>query len=753
MPVQPTYPGVYVQEVPSGVRTIVGVSTSVTAFVGTAKRGPINKPVTIYNYADFEKRFGGLSSDSEMSYAVRSFFLNGGSQAVIVRLARSATNAAKMMTNEPGTTNVLDVTALDAGFNGNYIDVSSDFNTLTPNATFNFTVRYRSIDNPIDNRTEYYPNVSNNSFHPRYIANLVNGASELVSVAQNASAVAFAFGAGTATGPYVLAANVLAYASNVTPTRNQFMIAVNGGDPMPVVLPATYVDLATLAIAINTITNPLGCTCSNDILSLPGSHRLVFTSNLPGQNSRIEITTGLVNDAAVALQLGAAYGGTQVDAAAIIRPGTTPLPAVLTGTAATIGIANTGTLTVSLNGNIAQTITYTAFAVAGATNAARGPVMAAKIQADVRALRVGIEAYDKFTCTFNGTAFVMSTGTRGAGSSISISQVGLVFGLAAPATNTLPIDTYLTGGLEFPFTDALAYGVYIGNRALRQGIYALESVDIFNILCLPGIPNTAAERAGILADANAYCKERRAFFVIDCARLDDTPAEMSTAIVGTSLPKSDNAAVYFPWIKIPDPLNGGQPRISAPCGMIAGIYARTDSSRGIWKAPAGTEATLNGTVGLDYTLTDAENGSLNPLGANCLRTFPVYGSVVWGARTLRGNDQMASEYKYVPVRRLAYFIEESLYRGLKWTVFEPNDEPLWAQIRLNAGAFMQNLFRQGAFQGQKRDDAYFVKCDKETTTQNDINLGIVNIWIGFAPLKPAEFVVLYIQQIAGQIQV
>jgi phage tail sheath protein FI len=315
------------------------------------------------------------------------------------------------------------------------------------------------------------------------------------------------------------------------------------------------------------------------------------------------------------------------------------------------------------------------------------------------------------------------------------------------------VDAKLAGGTESTFTPAQAYSVYIGSRALRQGIYALESVDIFNMLCLPGIPDSATLRSGILADATVYCQERRAFHIIDAASTDDLPTEMASAIVGTSLPKSDNAAVYYPWIKIPDPLNGSQPRTSAPCGAVAGIYARTDGSRGVWKAPAGTEATLTGVTSLTYTLTDPENGSLNPLGANCLRAFPVYGNVVWGARTLKGNDQFSSEYKYVPVRRLAYYMEESLYRGLKWAVFEPNDEPLWAQIRLNVGAFMHNLFRQGAFQGQKRDDAYFVKCDKETTTQNDINLGIVNIWVGFAPLKPAEFVVLYIQQIAGQVQV
>jgi len=188
-----------------------------------------------------------------------------------------------------------------------------------------------------------------------------------------------------------------------------------------------------------------------------------------------------------------------------------------------------------------------------------------------------------------------------------------------------------------------------------------------------------------------------------------------------------------------------------PCGAVAGVFARTDAARGVWKAPAGLEATVNGVSQVKVPLTDAENGQLNQLGINCIRTFPLAGSVVWGARTLRGADQLADEYKYIPVRRTALYIESSLYQGLQWAVFEPNDEPLWAQIRLNVGAFMQNMFRQGAFQGSTPRDAYFVKCDKETTTQNDVNLGVVNVIVGFAPLKPAEFVIITIQQMAGQI--
>jgi phage tail sheath protein FI len=212
-----------------------------------------------------------------------------------------------------------------------------------------------------------------------------------------------------------------------------------------------------------------------------------------------------------------------------------------------------------------------------------------------------------------------------------------------------------------------------------------------------------------------------------------------------------NAALYFPRPLIADPLNDFRLKVVAPSGTVAGLYARTDGERGVWKAPAGIEAVLRGVQKLERPLTNDENGALNPLAINCLRSFPIFGNISWGARTLVGSDQQGSEWKYIPVRRFALFLEESLYRGTQWVVFEPNDEPLWAQIRLNIGAFMQNLFRQGAFQGTTPRQAYFVKCDRETTTQTDINLGIVNVVVGFAPLKPAEFVIIKIQQMAGQI--
>ena len=223
------------------------------------------------------------------------------------------------------------------------------------------------------------------------------------------------------------------------------------------------------------------------------------------------------------------------------------------------------------------------------------------------------------------------------------------------------------------------------------------------------------------------------------------------ASFGLNGEQARNAAVYFPRIVAPDPLRENQTDTFVPSGAIAGVIATTDARRGVWKAPAGIDAALAGTQALTYNMNDLENGQLNDIGVNCLRTFPVYGRVVWGARTMRGANQLADEYKYIPVRRLALYIEESLFRGTQWVVFEPNDEPLWAQIRLNIGSFMHTLFRQGAFQGTTPKDAYLVKCDSETTTQDDINRGVVNILVGFAPLKPAEFVIIQLQQLAGQI--
>ena len=302
---------------------------------------------------------------------------------------------------------------------------------------------------------------------------------------------------------------------------------------------------------------------------------------------------------------------------------------------------------------------------------------------------------------------------------------------------------------------ALDDAAYLGDENAKTGIYALKKADLFNLLCLPPDLRGGNTSVPVYQKALALCVERRALLIIDAPTGWGSAGAITPAVLaalGLTGTAARNAALYFPRVIESDPKRQGQLDTFVPCGIVAGVMARTDTQRGVWKAPAGIDAALNGVQGLAVTLNDAENGMLNPLGVNCLRSFPLVGPVLWGARTLRGADLLADEYKYVPVRRLALYIEESLFRGTQWVVFEPNDEPLWSQIRLNVGAFMQNLFRQGAFQGKTPNDAYFVKCDKETTTQNDINLGIVNIVVGFAPLKPAEFVVIQLQQMAGQIQ-
>jgi hypothetical protein len=227
---------------------------------------------------------------------------------------------------------------------------------------------------------------------------------------------------------------------------------------------------------------------------------------------------------------------------------------------------------------------------------------------------------------------------------------------------------------------------------------------------------------------------------------DDTPAE--AASFRNSLTTANSyGAVYFPWVMALDPTGQSpSPVPLPPSGYMAGLYARTDATRGVWKAPAGVDASLNGVVGLTAELSDVEHGTLNPIGVDVIRRFAGAGIVSFGARTVTSDP----EWLYVPVRRTAIMLRVSIYYGIQWAVFEPNDEPLWAQLRLNIGSFMTTLFRKGAFAGSTPTEAFFVKCDAETTTATDQAAGVVNVLVGFAPLRPAEFVVVQISQSAGQ---
>ena len=537
-----SYPGVYIEEVPSGVRTITGVATSIAAFVGRATAGPTDDPQMLTGFADYERRFGGLDAACPMSYAVRDFYLNGGALALVVRVVHDDANPATLTLAGSGSPAAnLTLEASSRGAWGNRLSAAVDHDTdralartsppTTDERRFNLTVRYQPRAGRGEFVFESFGSVSTIPDDPRFLPLVLERESNYVRV----------------------------------------------------------------------------------------------TADMPDLRPASNVTT---------------VGSTQET--------------------------------------------------------------------------MWVEADD-------------DSGDDG-----------------SPLEN---VDV-------------------IGEQNPKTGIYALNRADLFNLLCIPPLARDSADLpssytpvpAEVCQAALTLCVERRAMLIVD-----PDPAWGSTidraidnAIDGRndlnlSGTAARNAALYFPCVRMVDPLRDSRVDTFVPCGIVAGIIARTDVARGVWKAPAGLDAAMNGVHDLQVNLNDLENGQLNPLGINCLRSFGSNGRVVWGARTLRGADASADEYKYVPVRRLALFLEESLYRGTQWVVFEPNDEPLWAQVRLNVGAFMQGLFRQGAFQGTTPRDAYFVKCDSQTTTQNDINLGILNVIVGFAPLKPAEFVVIKIQQMAGQI--
>jgi phage tail sheath protein FI len=284
------------------------------------------------------------------------------------------------------------------------------------------------------------------------------------------------------------------------------------------------------------------------------------------------------------------------------------------------------------------------------------------------------------------------------------------------------------------------------DRDYTNALHALDTVRDVSLVAVPGIGSPA-----LAGDAMAWCRDTRplsdCFFIADMQShdltLEDAQQWRDDLMVANS-----HGAVYFPWLLMADPNGGGQPIPVPPSGYVAGVYARTDTRRGVWKAPAGTAASISGALGLVTELADEQQGKLNthPKSVSVIRRFSSSGLVVWGGRTLSADP----EWRYISPRRMAVFLRVSIFEGIQWAVFEPNDEPLWSQLRLNLNAFMMTLFRKGAFQGSTPDQAFFVKVDSETTTKDDINTGVVNILVGFAPLKPAEFVVVSLSQLAGQ---
>jgi phage tail sheath protein FI len=405
-------------------------------------------------------------------------------------------------------------------------------------------------------------------------------------------------------------------------------------------------------------------------------------------------------------------------------------------------------LVIEVNSDGPRTIT-----LAGPTTT--GVEIAAAIQTAVRALPPlklpgGSTAYSLFAAGFAGGVYTLTSGATGRTSAVRVTNVpaasnaaGLLkLGLAnggAEVTGAVNLRPQL-GSFPLGATTIGLDGSTPTDSDHINGLAKLDALSDVNIVAIPGRGTAAIVDAG-----TGYCTGRQdCIFIGEASQDDDTTSEVTTFVNALTV-KSSYGAVYFPWVRATDPTGqAAAPILLPPSGYIAGIYARTDARRGVWKAPAGTEANLSGTVGLAAQLNDAQQDVLNPIGANLIRFFPSSGVVVWGARTLATLSD--PEYRYVPVRRLAMFLERSIYNGIQWAVFEPNDEGLWASLRLNIGAFMMNMFRAGAFQGSTPSQAFFVKCDAETNPQSEIDAGVVTVLVAFAPVKPAEFVVIKISQ-------
>ncbi|GLF93134.1 phage tail sheath family protein [Streptomyces yaizuensis] len=613
MPVHMGHPGVYIEELPSTVRTIAPVTTSVTAFVGHTRRGPLNQPVRITGFAEFERRFGGLTAGAPVGHAVHQFFGNGGGVAVVVRVARAGTGeeacVALESTEGHSACPVLEIRAKEPGGWGSGLRVVVDQDTPAPDATFNLQV----LD-PRSGAREAFTGLSMDRGHDRFVEGVVNAGSALVRA--KALAEDRPDPSGTVSRPFADRLPDLAVDLQVKigAVEREFTLYRPGADG------EAPTDVTGLALLLERKLRALP--------DAPGKHTYAGVRVIPF-GRRLQVVAGSTDPGDVVRFIGEAAND------------------------------------------------------------------------------LGLET------SVNPPVFPLSGGRDG----------------EAPGPRDL-----------------------IGSEAEKTGIQALRDVPDVNLLSLPELAgyDSTEDMVTVISAADRLCRDQRIFQLVD-APAAWTSVDAARAGIGAFDPvRSDHAAIYFPQLRLTDPLTG---RLGSfpPSGAIAGVIARTDGERGVWKAPAGTDARLAGTHSLAVPLTDRENGLLNPLGLNCLRAFPVAGPLVWGTRTLAGADALDGEWRWVPVRRLALHIEESVYRGLRWVVFEPNGEQLWQQIRLNASAYLNDLFRQGAFKGTTPREAYFVKCDKDTTTPSDIERGIVNVVIGFAPVKPAEFVIVKIQQIAGDL--
>jgi phage tail sheath protein FI len=781
-----SYPGVYVQEVPSGVHTITGVATSIAAFFGRTQKGSMNQAVRVLSPSDFSRAFGDQPyPHSDLFHSVRQFFDNGGSDCYVVRLAdeETAHKADVTLTNFAGE-NVLRVAAKSEGAWGNGVRLEVDYDTTNPDDTFNLRVTYEEDGRVVSE--ESFGNLSMDPESPRFAPTLITQQSELIDLEphEDFADLITSTGFSQSRRPFDTAdggvpeTDFRGQLTTLFATTGRLEIDISGSGFVEIDL--SGLDFTTagnadevanlIAAAISDdpgIPPGVEVSCSWDGLGSSDFSVLRLTPTDPSSTG-IRIRRARQNDLAGPMMFGISQGGIEVTRYSNLRP--VPNGIVFMGNTRTTNypdgvdilaslalsdfpeIVIDGTpITIDALGLPEDSLFYESPSHGTDGLRERLRQLARDITSNPHLpWRGGVWGYHLALQRTEGGFHVSGEVSDGPalpdGTIISNARR---YALGFTGISDYQDDAGTHGGED---GDAPGVADYLGSEEDQTGFHALDSVDLFNLMVLPGDQEIDAEDfEQIITQASSYCVQHRAFLLID-APLSWTRNHRPVATANDvddlrGLVESDHSAVFYPRVQYSD---AGIRRWIGPSGMIAGLMARTDASRGVWKAPAGIEANLRGVLDLEVNLTDRENGVLNLAAVNCLRKFPN-GIVSWGARTLAGREDATSEWKYIPIRRLALFLQESLYRGTKWVVFEPNDEPLWAQIRLNLNAFMMSLFRQGAFQGSTPDKAFFVKCDNETTTQDDRNRGIVNIEVGFAPLKPAEFVIIRIQQMAGEL--
>jgi len=789
---------VYIQEVSSGVKTITGVATSITAFFGRSTKGPVNKAVHCLSYADYVRNFGTPHASSDLAASVKQFYDNGGSDCYVVRLAKDAIKASITLSTYDfgaGNQTVLVATAKAEGEWANTVRLEIDYNTVTPGDSFNLTVIQESAGKVV--ATESHTNLSMNYTSARFAPTFVTQSSQLITLEYEDSALGDYNDSGSdyrdigkSFAGFSQARRPLGAAGAVQTTLQdliddgsyKFDLSVNGSAYVTIDLstmgpvPAAEADIESaikdlIDAALGSLSTPATVTVTLQNVASVGHLLTIETAD--GTQTSVRAKRSSANDIAAAIMLGVDQGGVELTRYSNFRPmatgtllapgGGLGFPAGVADLNALAAVAQTGGLTeIDVDGEtiaLDGTGDYNVETAPGSRwvkNTAGDSTTTDDndgIREKLRIIANAINNDSALTYTAEAYGYYLSItpddGALTKEATIAASGTG-----ASAFTGSLLANVRqytLSGGNDGTVP---GFDEYVGSEVDQTGFHALDTVDLFNLMVLPPDAEIAeADHAEFWGPASIYCQSRRAFLVIDAppswgedgmaAIVQDTSQinDLRATVI------KDYSAVFFPRIKYNA---SGLIKLTGSSGAIAGLMARTDASRGVWKAPAGTEADLRGIAGLEVKLTDLENGVLNKLGVNCARIFPT-GFVNWGARTMDGADDFGSEWKYIPIRRLALMIEGSLFRGTQWVVFEPNDEPLWAKIRLNIGAYMMGLFRQGAFQGSSPDQAFYVKCDSETTTQADRNLGIVNIQVGFAPLKPAEFVVITIQQIAGDL--